>query len=345
MKRDKSFPAKGIYVTGTVAGSESVWALIKDLKAHGGNTIVFDAKDMNGKISYASDIPMTKAIKAFDGDMITNLPKFIERVHAEGIHCAARVALFHDTRLARRKPQLALKSKRSGKPWLEAGDLSWVDPSLVEVQDYNLAMFKELIAAGVDEIQMDYVRFPAQGDTPDIAWSTMKDQKVRHEVITAWTKRAKEAVSPSGALLSADVYGVVAWDQGIDVKITGQQLHDMAPHLDVLSPMLYPSHFYGTFDKFSYPPDHPEHFIGEGVRRVAKKTEGSGCHIRPWLQAFPYRIHNYGAAYVARQLKANDEAKGTGWLLWNAENDYKVGFAGVSQFAKGDHAAVTTAKK
>lgn len=344
VKRDKTYAAKGIYVTGTVAGSEAVWPLIADLKAHGGNAIVFDAKDMNGKISYASDLPMTKAIKAFDGDMITNLPKFIERVHNEGIHAIARVAVFHDTRLARRKPQLALRSKRSGRPWLENGDLSWVDPSLPEVQDYNLAMFKELVAAGVDEIQMDYVRFPAQGDTPDIAWSTNATQKVRHEVITAWTKRAKEAVSPSGALLSADVYGVVAWDQGIDVRITGQLLPDMAPNLDVLSPMLYPSHFYGTFDKFSYPPDHPEHFIGEGVKRVAKKTEGSGCVVRPWLQAFPYRIKNYGPAYVARQIRANDAAKGTGWLLWNAENDYKVGFAGVTQAAKGQ-AAVSTAKR
>ena len=343
VKREKTFVSRGVYVTGTTAGSESVWDLIKDLKAHGGNTIVFDAKDMNGKISYDSDIPLARQIKAFDGDMITNLPKFIEKVHAEGIHCVARVAVFHDNRLAARKPQYALKSKRSGGVWRENGDLGWVDPSHPEVQQYQLAMFRELIAAGVDEIQMDYVRFPAQGDTPDIAWHTMKTQKAKHEVITAWTQRAKESVSPTGALLSADVYGVVAWDQGIDVRITGQKLEDMGQHLDVLSPMLYPSHFYSNFDHLAYPPDHPEYFLREGVKKTAKKA-GPNVVIRPWLQAFPYRIKNYGPAYVVRQLKGNDEGKGTGWLLWNAENNYKVGFAGVSQYNKGQ-VAVTAAKR
>ena len=107
--------------------------------------------------------------------------------------------------------------------------------------------------------------------------------------------------------------------------------------------MLYPSHFYQDFDKLAYPPDHPEYFLREGVKRTAKKTAGSGVVIRPWIQAFPYRIRNYGPAYVARQLRGNEEGKGHGWLLWNAGNDYKVGFAGVSQFAKGGHAAVTTA--
>ncbi|MEB3195813.1 MAG: putative glycoside hydrolase, partial [Candidatus Sericytochromatia bacterium] len=222
-------------------------------------------------------------------------------------------------------------SKRTGAPWREVGVLAWVDASIPAVQDYNLALAKELIAAGVDELQYDYVRFPAQGDTPDVAWQSMKSQPLKHQVITAFAKRAYETLSPSGALISADVYGVVAWDQGIDVRITGQRLEDLGHHLDVLSPMLYPSHFYKNFDNLSYPPDHPEYFIGEGVKKVAKKTAGSGVVIRPWLQAFPYRIRNYGPAYVARQIKANSQANGTGYLLWNAENNYKVGFAGVTQ--------------
>jgi hypothetical protein len=331
VKREKSFPARGVYVTGTTAGSEMLWSLVKDLKAHGGNTVVFDAKDMSGVISYETEVPLAKAVKAYRGGMIQDLPKMLERLHAEGIHAVARLTLFHDARLAQSKPQWALRSKRTGAPWREWGNLVWVDASRPEVQDYNLALARELIALGVDEIQFDYVRFPAQGDTPDVAWATMKSQPTKHEVITAWVKRAHEAIAPTGALLSADVYGVVAWDQGIDVRITGQRLEDLGSHLDVISPMLYPSHFYSNFDNKDYPPDHPEYFISEGVKRTAKKTAGTGVVIRPWIQAFPYRIRNYGPAYVARQLKANDAARGTGWLLWNAENSYKVGFAGVDQ--------------
>jgi peptidoglycan/xylan/chitin deacetylase (PgdA/CDA1 family) len=334
--REKTFEAKGIYVTGTIAGSGEVWDLVKDLKAHGGNTVVFDAKDMNGVITYKTQVPLAKEIKAYKGDMIQDLPKFIERLHAEGIHAVARVAQFHDALLAQHKPQYALVSKKSGKPWREAGDLVWVDASIKEVQDYQLALAKELIANGVDEIQLDYVRFPAMGETHDIIWSTAKTlHKEKKDVITAYVKRAKEEIAPTKALLSADVYGVVAWDQGIDVRITGQKMEELGHYLDAISPMLYPSHFYSDFDHFSYPPDHPQYFIGEGVRKTAKKLEGTGCTIRPWLQAFPYRIHNYGPQYVAVQLKANAEAKANGWLLWNAENSYKTGFAGVTMFGKG----------
>lgn len=342
VKRDKTLPAVGVYVTGTTAGSESLWTIVKQLKAHGGNTVVFDAKDMNGAISYRSEVPLAKELKAYGGGMIHDMPKMIEGLHREGIHTVARLVLFHDTKLARKKPQFALKSKRTGGVWREGGNLAWVDPSLPAVQDYNLSLAQELINYGVDEIQFDYVRFPAQGETSDIAWQARTNSVEKHPVITAWLKRAYETLHPAGVLISADVYGVVAWDQGIDVKITGQRLEDLAKHLDVISPMLYPSHFYKNFDNLAYPPDHPEYFVGEGVKRVAKKTAGTGVVIRPWLQAFPYRIRNYGAAYVTRQIKANDAARGTGYLLWNAENDYKVGFAGISAAGHRDARAVTS---
>ncbi len=330
--RNRDFEARGVYVTGTIAGSEGVWDIVKKLKAHGDNTVVFDAKDMDGRVTYNTQVPLAKAIHAYRGDMIRELPKFVARLHDENIHVVARLALFHDSHLARSRSAYTLRSKRSGKPWLEVGDLGWVDPSLKAVQDYNLALARELIDYGVDEIQFDYVRFPAQGDTADIVWSTMNQQKNKHEVITAWLKRAYEALHPTGVLVSADVYGVVAWDQGIDVRITGQRLEDMGRYLDAISPMLYPSHFYRDFDRLAYPPDHPEHFVSEGIKKTARKTVGTKLTIRPWLQAFPYRIRNYGPEYVARQLRANRDAKGVGYLLWNAENNYQVGFAGIQAF-------------
>lgn len=340
--RPKTFEAKGVYVTGTTAGSNTVWKLVKALKAQGGNTLVFDAKDMDGRLTYASEVPLAKELGAYGGGMITDLPKFVERMHAEGIHLAARLTCFHDARLVSRKPQMALRSKRTGRPWLEGGRLLWADASREDVQDYNLAIAKELIAHGVDEIQFDYVRFPAMADTADIAWSTMKTEPEKRMPITRWVKRAYEAIHPTGALLSADVYGVVAWDKGIDVKITGQHLPELGKYLDVLSPMLYPSHFYPPFDGHSYPAWEPYYFLSEGVKRSMKKTEGTGVVIRPWLQAFPYMVKNrYNPGYVAEQVKATRDANGVGWLLWNAENDYAVGLAGV---ALDDQAKAKAAK-
>jgi hypothetical protein len=40
----------------------------------------------------------------------------------------------------------------------------------------------------------------------------------------------------------------------------------------------------------------------------------------------------FNATYVATQLKASSEAGGLGWLLWDANNDYSVGRAGVAEW-------------
>jgi hypothetical protein len=98
----------------------------------------------------------------------------------------------------------------------------------------------------------------------------------------------------------------------------------MAPNLDVISSMLYPSHFYGNFDNFSYPPDHPYYFYEKGVAKVYNKTAAYGTVNRPWVQAFPYRIRNYGPDYIRQQLQGSYDAGGNGWLLWNANNDYDM---------------------
>src|SRR5690606_5621831 len=134
----------------------------------------------------------------------------------------------------------------------------------------------------------------------------------------------REALKPYKALLSADVYGTVAWDQPIDVRITGQRLDEMAKHLDIISSMLYPSHFYGNFDNLKYPPDHPYYFYEKGVSKVYNKTAVHGTTNRPWVQAFPYRIRNYGPDYIRQQLQGSYDAGGNGWLMWNANNDYDM---------------------
>src|SRR5207244_3136398 len=52
----------------------------------------------------------------------------------------------------------------------ENGKLVWTDPSQPKVQDYNIALAKYVAQLGADEIQFDYVRFPAEGDQKDAAF-------------------------------------------------------------------------------------------------------------------------------------------------------------------------------
>jgi len=90
----------------------------------------------------------------------------------------------------------------------------------------------------------------------------------------------------------------------------------MAQYCDVLSPMIYPSHFFGM-DNIEHPGDAPEHFIGESMQRFELITKGSGVVIRPWLQAFRWRTKTYSPEYIkvqvatAKEKAASDSYSGT----------------------------------
>ena len=91
------------------------------------------------------------------------------------MHAIARIAIFRDERMVVEHPELAVQSrKKTGQPWRENGKLVWTDPSNPKVQDYNIALAKLVAQSGADEIQFDYVRFPAEGDQKDASFVFQK---------------------------------------------------------------------------------------------------------------------------------------------------------------------------
>jgi len=114
---------------------------------------------------------------------------------------------------------------------------------------------------------------------------------------------------------------VMAWAKPVDLALTGQNIAELARHCDVISPMIYPSHFF-HFDGYADPGDAPEHFISESMRRFQEATKGSGVVLRPWLQAFAWRTKTYSADYVRTEIRVAAEAGGIGFLFWNADNSY-----------------------
>jgi hypothetical protein len=283
----------------------------------GGNAIVFDVKDSDGSVN----IPFDNALAPKNHLPIRNLPKFVRWVHRLGLHVIARIAIFRDELLVKRHPELAVQSRRAGGAWRENGKLVWTDTSNPSVQDYNIALAQTAAASGVDEVQYDYVRFPAEGDQADARFDFQKvEKRTRADVIEDFLAKSQKAL-PSGVLFSLDVFGVMAWQRPVDLGHTGQDIVRMAKHCDVLSPMIYPSHFFGM-DGYAAPGDAPEHFISESMARFAKITTGSGVVLRPWLQAFAWRTKTYSPEYIEIQVAIAKKQGGIGFLFWNARNDY-----------------------
>jgi hypothetical protein len=157
----------------------------------------------------------------------------------------------------------------------------------------------------------------------------------RSDVITAFLKKAYGELHPTGVLLSLDVFGVMAWQRSVDLAHTGQDIVGMAHYCDVLSPMIYPSHFFGM-DNIEHPGDAPEHFIGESMDRFELITKGSGVVIRPWLQAFRWRTKTYSPEYVKVQVATARAKGGIGFLFWNAANDYSKPFTAMPEMHEAD---------
>lgn len=320
----KDFQARGIYLTAWTAGSSSGLDLMRRWKEAGGNTVVFDVKDYDGDLHVAFEHQY-----APHGEIsIRSLPKLIHYIHSLGMHAIARIAMFRDHHLAQTYSELAIHSRATGKPWLEEGKLAWVDPSNPAVQQYDLDLARMAAAAGADEIQFDYVRFPAEGNQADAQFAYQKDHPdwPRTKVITDFVAHAYETLHPLGVLFSLDVFGVMAWERPVDLRLTGQDIPSLARHCDVLSPMIYPSHFFG-FDGYAVPGDAPEHFISESMQRFEEATKGSGVVLRPWLQAFGWHTKSYSPDYIRIQVRVAREQGGVGFLFWNARNDYSKPFA------------------
>ena len=321
----KDAEVRAIYFTGTMAGSAKGINTIRRWHELGGNSVVFDIKDSDGSLSIPFEHALAPKSKSVP---IPNLPKFVHFLHSMQMHAIARIALFRDENIAKHHSELAVQSKRSKQPWRENGKLVWTDPSRPEVQDYNLALAKTVAASGVDEVQFDYVRFPAEGDQKDAHFAFMAHQPAgtRADVISNFLERAHTELQPMGVLLSLDVFGVMAWQRSVDLAHTGQDIVRLAKHCDVLSPMIYPSHFFGM-DGYARPGDAPEHFIGTSMERYAKVTAGSGVVLRPWLQAFRWRTPSYSPKYIQVQVRVAKEKGGIGFLFWNAANNYSKPFA------------------
>jgi hypothetical protein len=388
----KDFEVRAIYLTGIMAASDHGLRIIRHWREVGGNAVVFDIKDSDGSVNIPFEHPLLGKHQVY----IHDVPKFVRFLHSENMHAIARIAIFRDERLVKEHPELAVQSKRTKQPWRENGKLVWTDPSNPKVQDYNIALAKYVSQLGADEIQFDYVRFPAEGDQKDAGFVFQKDlpepqESViptgatapggtsvssaapqpptgtqaaststsradgkhhtakhpaaptgpqRSDVITAFLKKAYAELHPTGALLSLDVFGVMAWQRSVDLSHTGQDIVGMAKYCDVLSPMIYPSHFFGM-DNIAHPGDAPEHFIGESMDRFELIThpdgnKTSGVVIRPWLQAFHWRTKTYSPEYIKVQVQAARSKGGIGFLFWNAANDYTKPFIAMPEMKAAD---------
>ncbi len=312
---------RGIYLTGPICGEASVFARVDSFVVAGGNAVIFDIKDIDGGVSFHSHSPLAAWGHGRSAPVISDVHDLLARLHRRNLYVVARLALFLDGELGRQCPDLALHGP-DGEPWRERGCV-WMDPAAPQVQQYNIGLALELARAGADEIQLDYVRFPTNGWDGDDTGDSAATGADRRAVIAGFLSALSDSLRPLGVQISADLYGISAWGRDVDLAVTGQHVPTFAQYVDTICPMIYPSHFGPGFEGIANPANLPEYFVSEGVRRF-RALAGDAARIRPWLQAFAWRVDGYGSRYVARQIAAADVSGASGWCLWNPTGRYET---------------------
>ncbi len=288
---------RGMYLTGPACGVSSVLPRVDAFIAAGGNAVVFDAKDIDGAVSYYSrPSPGVRGDGPHRAPVISSLDDMMERFERRGLYVVARVALFLDGALGRQRPDLALQDSTGES--LDRAQLCVGQPLPTRGPGPTTLVWPvELARAGVDEIQFDYVRYPTNGWRGDWQGDLEATALRRREVVSSFLAAARDTLDPYQVKISADLYGIMAWGRMADLALTGQHVPTIAGLVDVICPMIYPSHFGPGFEGRRRPGDDPEYFIGEGTRRFVEMVAGQ-AEIRPWLQAFPYRVSRFDGEYI-----------------------------------------------
>ena len=345
-KLPKKIHARGIYVSGWVAGSnKSLNRLLGLLDRTDLNTLVIDVKADEGMLTYSSSIPLVKEVGADQNPAIRDMRALISKLKAKQIYTIGRIVTFKDPYLANKKPEWALHMQ-NGTVWHDVKGTAWLDPYLEKTWDYNIAIAVEAARFGFDEIQFDYVRFPdnARRVKQEVAF-THQQGRSRAEAIHQFLKRARPAIHAAGAYVSADVFGLVTSEKN-DMGI-GQVWEQIASEVDYISPMTYPSHYSSGIYGITHPDLTPGSVIQHAMIDAKKRnnqiaasrserviaSEASNqrfgnypAEIRPWLQNFTatwIRSHrSYGESEVIQQVKALERQGIHQFLLWNSKCKY-----------------------
>ncbi|MEB3100246.1 putative glycoside hydrolase [Ferviditalea candida] len=322
---------KGIYSTANSAGGAKLNSLIKLIDETDLNSIVIDLKDDFGYITFDTDNPKLKSYGS-SKKIIPDIHQLMDTLKQHNIYPIARIVAFKDTVLAKKRPDLSFVNP-DGSLWnngKKPNPDSFVNPYMQEVWEYNVEVAKEAAKLGFKEIQFDYVRFPEGFEKKADKLKYSSDDRKRIQVVSDFVKYAREQLNPLGVRTSVDIFGYAASvpaAEGI-----GQDFNAISKYVDVICPMVYPSHYSAGWFGSKVPDTEPYKTINGAMIDTHKKLEAIGAYkpiIRPWIQDFtaswlPVHI-TYGKKEVEAQIRALEDNHIQQFLLWNATNRYTPG--------------------
>ncbi len=301
---------RGVHVTGALASLPGKIEEYVRLTKHGLNTIELDIKDEGGEIAFRPvGVPLARKTGAVRDYY---KPREVAKLaHRNGVYLIGRVVVFQDPYLASTRPDLAIR-RTDGSIWRTHDGLAWVNPYDRRVWDYAVSVAAAAARAGFDEIMLDYVRFPTDGDV-DSAVYPGKTSERKGQVISAFVAYAKQRLAPLGVRVSTALFGLSATrDMGL-----GQVPRWISQHVDHVNPMAYPALYGGGELGIVTPSAEPGETVFRTLVDFKRQLKGSHAQLIPWIQDW-----NYDREQVMQQVRAARLQGAKGYLLWNASGLY-----------------------
>jgi hypothetical protein len=325
----------------------------KVIEDKGLDAIVVDLKDDFGRLRFSPRDALVRKLGKTSSPM--DVEAFVAEAKARNVWLVARIPVFKDESLSIASGgKYAVWDSVNNRAWLgwrtvrkdaataatepvESGIASvappatspaeaatervvygerWVDPYSEEVWSYNVAIANEIISRGFDEVQFDYIRFPTDGENLSDASYRWRDPGMDKEsALSSFLAFARDRIS---APISIDIYGANGWYRS--GARTGQDVELLARYVDVICPMLYPSHFEQTFLAQEPLVDRPWRIYRFGSLRNALIARNRVI-VRPYVQAFYLNVSYdrtwYGPAYVEREVAGVVDGQNLGMTFWN----------------------------
>jgi hypothetical protein len=315
-----TLPARGLYVYRFGANPRRMKHLIGIADSTEINALIIDVKDEFG-LNYTSDDPMVRK-NAGTQVKATHLAALVDSIRAHGILPVARIVVFKDSVTARNNPDHTIR-KADGSPWHDKKGQTWVNPYANAIWEYNFRVAEDAIKMGFGEIQFDYIRFPEPYKSLPPQVFPEQRGRTKPQVLSEFLSTARARFAKYGIRTTADIFGLVTTVGG--ALEVGQQWEPIARSVDVVLPMVYPSHYPPGSFQLPHPNAAPYDVIHIAISRARERDEKLGIkgeHIRPWLQAFTLGKPAYGPHELEEQKRAVYDSGFDGWVLWEAGSRY-----------------------
>jgi len=314
---------KALYLTfwGANINSKTLKRILNIIENSEVNAVVVDVKTEYGSTSYKTSVERANSYGAWHQRTIKDIEKFMTLLKSKDIYTIARVVTFKDELQASNNPEYAIKNQK-GEIWRNHDNMAWVDPFDKRSHLYAVDIAEDAAKMGFDEINFDYIRFPARSG---LLYSKENTQKNRIKAIGEFLDLAQNRLRKYGVFISVDTYGNICWSND-DTNI-GQTVTSLAAHADYLSPMLYPSGFAKGSLHLKHPSEHPYKIIYKSIDKIKDKIDPK--RVRPWLQYFKDYAHKkryYKKFEVNEQIRASEDINTSGWMMWSPSSRYHLDY-------------------